>query len=179
MVVSRPRVEALSLRPNDPFNYNGPGSTRRTFLVDGAGVVAAGSVAGRLLTGRRRWWRAADLTRPHPSQFEALRVLGRSSFRLPDSVPNPAIGPATDTMPQIEHVVVLMMENHSYDNFLGMLGRGPGRQPRGDGFTLGPGGVPTATNPYDNGQLQQAYRMPTTCQTNDHPSQEWEASHVQ
>ncbi len=35
-------------------------------------------------------------------------------------------GPAagTDALPQIEHIVVLMMENHSYDNYLGMLNRG-------------------------------------------------------
>ena len=27
----------------------------------------------------------------------------------------------TDTIPQIEHIVILMMENHSYDNRFGML----------------------------------------------------------
>jgi len=37
----------------------------------------------------------------------------------------------TDTLPQIDHILVLMMENHTYDNWLGMLGRGPGQQPRG------------------------------------------------
>jgi phospholipase C len=29
----------------------------------------------------------------------------------------------TDTLPQIDHFLVLMMENHSYDNYLGMLGQ--------------------------------------------------------
>ena len=100
-------------------------------------------------------------------------------MRLPDSLPNPAISAATDTLPQIEHVVVLMMENHSYDNFLGMLGRGAGQAARGDGFTLASDGLPNATNPYANGQLQRAFHMPTTCQVNDHPSQEWQSSHIQ
>ncbi len=168
------------MRPIDPLDNITEGSTRRTFLIEGAGVVAAGSLAGRLVTGRRSWSaRAADLTRPSASQVEALRVLGRSSLRVPDSVPNATIAAGTDTLPQIEHVVVLMMENHSYDNFLGMLGRGPGQQPRGDGFTLGSDGLPSATNPYANGQVQRAFHMPTTCQLNDHPSQEWKDSHTQ
>jgi phospholipase C len=80
-------------------------------------------------------------------------------------------------MPRIEHVVVLMMENHSYDNFLGILGRGRGQRQRGDGFTLDGNGQPTATNPYPDGRLQHAFPMPTTCQLPSTPSQEWTASH--
>jgi len=76
----------------------------------------------------------------------------------------------TDTMPGIQHIVVLMMENHSFDNLLGMLGRG-------DGFTLGSNGLPTATNPYPDGRIQHAFRMPTTCQLPSQPSQEWLPSH--
>jgi phospholipase C len=84
----------------------------------------------------------------------------------------------TDTIPQIQYIVVAMMENHSYDNRLGMLHR------RGaDGFRLGRNGLPTATNPYANGDLQHAFRMPTTCQPGGGgtpgPSQEWAASHIQ
>ena len=57
-------------------------------------------------------------------------------------VPGPRPGPAeaqpgTDGLPQIRHIVVLMMENHSYDNYFGML------TSRGDGFALGPDGEPT------------------------------------
>jgi phospholipase C len=64
-----------------------------------------------------------------------------------------------------------MMENHSFDNLLGRLGRG-------DGFTLGAGGVPTASNPYPDGSIQHAFHMPTTCQLSGSPSQEWAASHT-
>jgi len=72
-----------------------------------------------------------------------------------------------------------MMENHTYDNWLGMLGRGPGQHPRGDGFTIGPDGRPTAANPAPGGQLQHAFHMPTTCQLSGKPSQEWTQSHIQ
>ena len=72
-----------------------------------------------------------------------------------------------------------MMENHSYDNYLGMLGRGPGGQPRGDGFTIGADGRPTAANPAPGGGTQHAFRMPTTCQLQGQPNQEWEQCHIQ
>jgi hypothetical protein len=105
--------------------------------VEGTSVVAAGALTGRLVTRRRISRRSIfELDMAHASQLEALRVLGRSATRLPDSLPNPALPAGTDTMPEFEHVVVLMLENHSYDNILGMLGLGPGEQPRGDGFAL-------------------------------------------
>jgi phospholipase C len=107
----------------------------------------------------------------------ALQVLGRSGLRAPDSLPDPSLSPGTDTMPEIEHIVVLMLENHSYDNFLGMLGRGRGQRPKGDGFSLNRTGRPTATNPYPDGRIQHAFHMPTTCQLPSRPSQEWTASH--
>jgi phospholipase C len=78
----------------------------------------------------------------------------------------------TDTIPQIDHIVVVMMENHSYDNRLGML-----RREDADGFRLRHG-VPRATNPYANGDIQHAFHMPTTCQVNAHPAQDWLSSHV-
>jgi phospholipase C len=85
----------------------------------------------------------------------------------------------TDSLPQIDHLLVLMMENHSYDNYLGMLGRGAGGQPRGDGFTIGADGRPTAANPAPGGAIQHAFRMPTTCQLQGQPNQEWEQAHIQ
>jgi phospholipase C len=152
--------------------------TRRTFLIGGASIAAAGTLPGHLIARRGPWWRAAgDTALPQASQREALRALGRSRLRLPDSVPDPSLPAGTDTIPQIEHVVVLVLENHSYDNIFGMLGRGPGQRPRGDGFTLGRDGLPTATNPYPDGRLQRAFRMPTTCQLPHTPSQEWATSH--
>jgi hypothetical protein len=94
----------------DPSTPLSGSPTRRTFLVDGAGVVAAGTITGRLIGRARPWWRPArDLHQPLSSQHEALRVLGRTRMRLPDSLPNAALAAGTDTIPQIEHVVVLML----------------------------------------------------------------------
>jgi phospholipase C len=94
-------------------------------------------------------------------------------LRTPGSLPFPGLPAGTDTIPEIQHIVVLMQENHSYDNRLGML-----RRPGADGFLLGPGGLPLNTNPYANGDLQHAFHMPTTCQ-NHAPTQEWTQSHIQ
>src|SRR5271157_3535801 len=65
---------------------------------------------------------------------------GRAHLRQPGSRPYPGRAAGADTIPQIKHIVVLMMENHSYDNKLGMLGRAGA-----DGFTLGANGKPTAS----------------------------------
>ena len=47
--------------------------------------------------------------------------------------PVPA-GAGADGLPQVRHIVVLMMENHSYDNYFGLLaGRGDGLAPGPDG----------------------------------------------
>jgi phospholipase C len=75
----------------------------------------------------------------------------------------------TDTIPQIEHVVTLMMENHSYDSYLGVLDRG-------DGFPMRDGRI-KAANPDGNGNLVHAFHMPNACQLNGSPSQSWDASH--
>ncbi|HEX3539522.1 MAG TPA: alkaline phosphatase family protein [Acidimicrobiales bacterium] len=90
--------------------------------------------------------------------------------RTPGSRPDPSRPAGTDTLPGVDHLVVLMLENHSFDNLFGMLGRG-------DGFVLDGQGQPIATNPYPDGRLQHAFHMPTTCQLPSRPSNEWGASH--
>ena len=104
---------------------------------------------------------------------------GSAGGRRVGERPFPERPEGADSLPQIDHLLVLMMENHSYDNYLGMLGRGPGASPRGDGFTIGPDGRPTAANPAPGSGTQHAFRMPTTCQLSGKPSPEWEQAHVQ
>ena len=152
--------------------------TRRTFL-GGAGALAAAALgAGRSQVS------LASLSSPVSSDAAALAALGRSVMRYPGSRPFPDLPAGTDTLPQIEHIVVLMMENHSYDNVFGVL---PAARSNGtaDGFTLGapvtpwnPKGV-LASNPYGDGRQQLAFHMPTTCQKLGQPTQEWTASHEQ
>jgi phospholipase C len=85
--------------------------------------------------------------------------------------PNPKLPEGTDTLPEIEHIIVLMMENHSFDNYFGMLGRG-------DGFPLDKHGKPSAVNPDGTGNFVHAFPMPSTCQLRAQPSQVWNASHI-
>ncbi|KAL1964884.1 hypothetical protein VTN77DRAFT_6237 [Rasamsonia byssochlamydoides] len=53
----------------------------------------------------------------------ALKALGRDTLRQPGTLPFPDLPPGTDILPEIEHIVFLMLENHSYDNIFGMLSR--------------------------------------------------------
>jgi phospholipase C len=102
------------------------------------------------------------------------RYLTRHARTLePGQPPAPSLPIGTDRLPQIEHIVVLMMENHSYDNYLGML-RG-----RGEGFPLGADGEPAVANPGTDGESVRAHHLPSTVQQPQSPSQSWHASHLQ
>ncbi len=86
--------------------------------------------------------------------------------------PDPSRPEGTEHLPQIGHIVILMMENHSFDNYLGMLGRG-------DGFTLDAEGNPTATNLTQAGEPVRAFHLPSTTQHPSVPTQSWVASKEQ
>jgi phospholipase C len=131
---------------------NDPVTSRRRVLQAGLAVGAAVGAGG--------WRSAARHGQP-------------GELRKPGSLPYPRLPKGTDTIPRIEHIVILMMENHSYDNRLGTL-----RRPDADGFKLGPGGLPRASNPYPDGRIQHAFHMPTTCQLQAKPAQDWLDSHL-
>ena len=151
----------MSEEQNTRGGKGSSGPSRRGLLK--AGVIA-GAVAG---TGG---WRPA----PGAAPGSAADYRWPPHLHKPGYLRHPHLPMGTDTIPQIEHIVVAMMENHSYDNKLGMLHRRDA-----DGFALGRDGLPAATNPYSNGDLQHAFHMPTTCQPSGVPSQEWKASHIQ
>jgi phospholipase C len=101
----------------------------------------------------------------------AANAFGLHRLRKPGSLPDPRRPAGTDTLPQIEHIIVVMMENHSYDNYLGKLHRG-------DGFVVFDG-RPLNSSPDGNGNRIRAFHMPSTCQPDDDgPSQSWNASHI-
>jgi phospholipase C len=96
----------------------------------------------------------------------------------PGTLPNPGAPPGTDQLPQITNIVVVMMENHSYDNILGMMAN------RGDGFVLDGNGQPTATNPWPKkstfpppvkNAVLRAFPMPNPCQEDHYPFNTWDA----
>jgi phospholipase C len=94
---------------------------------------------------------------------------GPKTIRQPGSLPYPDRAVGADQVPEIEHIVVVMMENHSFDNLLGLIGRG-------DGFTVGSDGTPTASNPDGHGNLIHAFHMPNECQTTG-VRNDWTAAH--
>ena len=106
-------------------------------------------------------------------QRELKRVSRRISGYGPGQLPAPDQPAGTDLLPQIKHIVVLMMENHSYDNYLGML---PGR---GEGFPLGPDGEPEVSNTGAQGESVPAHHLDSTVQVAETPSQSWHATHLQ
>ena len=106
-------------------------------------------------------------------RYETRYLTRRGRTLEPGQPPAPSLPIGTDLLPQIEHIVVLMMENHSYDNYLGML-RG-----RGEGFPLGADGEPAVANPSTDGDSVRAHHLPSTVQRPQLPSQSWHASHLQ
>jgi phospholipase C len=66
--------------------------------------------------------------------------------RSPGALPYPSrpVGRPTGALP-FDHLVIVMQENHSFDNYLGMLPRRG--QPLADGFTVNAAGEPTNWNP--------------------------------
>src|SRR5262249_14509011 len=118
----------------------------RRGVLRGAGLLGLGLTFGRFTTAEAR------------------------ARRPPGSLPFPKLPEGTDTLPQLEHIVIVMMENHSFVNYLGLLNRGEGlRTARG---------MQTASNPAGDGTLVRAFRMPSACQLNGHPGQNWNASHI-
>jgi phospholipase C len=124
--------------------------TRRALLVGGLGGAAV----------------ACTPSRPAPP------------LRRPDSLPTQARGPGDpDPSIPIEHVVVVMMENHSFDSYLGMLARRGA--PHADGFRFDRAGRPLNDNPDAAGRGVRAHHLPTQCQPVDQPSQGWNLTRAQ
>jgi phospholipase C len=163
-----------SLEPHvaDAPEYRIPLS-RRSLLK---GIAIAG--AGVAITEVAGCSSSTKTTKPPTSTSGATTKVSTSTttprptiVRKPGSRPNPTLPEGTDMLPKIEHIVIVMMENHSFDGRFGMLGRG-------DGFKLDGAGKPIDANPMADGRFVQAFHMPSTCQLNGAPGQNWVASHA-
>src|SRR6201995_6203597 len=86
----------------------------------------------------------------------------------PAERPRPDLPEGTDLLPQIKHIVVLMRENHSYDNYLGTL------KDRGDGLPDGE----AAANPRRGGSPVTPHHLTSTDQVKDNPTQSWHGAHL-
>ena len=95
----------------------------------------------------------------------------------PGALPFPNLPEGTPTMPQIRHIVVLMMENHSFDNIIGMLPHQFASRRRVDGLPVDARGRPNAVNSGPT-RAFRATRARTPCQERGLPTQTWNASHI-
>ncbi|HVC68064.1 MAG TPA: alkaline phosphatase family protein [Acidimicrobiales bacterium] len=139
--------------------------SRRALLGGFAGAAAVG-LAACSSSGGSSGTTTTSTTRARPTPAG------------PGSLPNPGAAAGTDQLPLIRNIVIVMMENHSYDNVLGM------QRGRGDGFALAGNGRPTATNPWPatsavpppgGDSVLQAFPMPNPCQPQGHPYNTWDA----
>ncbi len=136
------------------------GITRRAALRSAAGAGIA--LAAALGPGLPAW---------------ARPVAHRGRIKGPGSLPHPHLPEGTDTMPEIDHVVVVMMENHSFDNVLGMLPHRARRRRRVDGLPVRHGRQ-LAYNLDAGGNKVRSRHAQTPCQQRARPSQAWNASHL-
>ena len=132
------------------------GMSRRTLLRGAAGGAAV------LAAGRLPAW-ASPLRRAH-------------FLRQPDSLPFPHLPAGTASMPEIRNIVVLMMENHSFDNLLGMVPYQVKGRHRVDGLTRRHHRI-VNFNPDATGNRVFATHGSSPCQLSGEPSQSWNASH--
>ena len=135
----------------------GPSYTRRTVLRAGGGVIGLG------------------LLSPYVRLVNAAHAA--PGIRKPGSLPDPsrAAGTPTAALP-FDHIVVVMQENHSFDNYFGMLAlRG---QPLADGFSFDSSGHPTNANPVAGGYITVAH-APSECTPDGSGSQSWNDTHIQ
>jgi phospholipase C len=149
-------------QPQDEEHDEKNAGLSRRSMLKGLGALAAGGALAACSSGSSKSSPSSSV--PRSTSTTSPRI------RKPGSLPNPSLPEGTDTLPQIEHIVVLMMENHSYDDHFGMLRRG-------DGFKLGSDGLPVDANPDTDGKLVKAFHMPSTCQVSAHPGQDWNKSH--
>ena len=89
----------------------------------------------------------------------------------PGDRPDPRRPEGTDLLPQIEHIIIYMQENHSYDSYFGAFHKG-------DGYRLR-AGVPTNSNVAPDGTVVPVFHAPDTCQTGRGVSQNWVNTHKQ
>jgi phospholipase C len=144
-----------SLPPDRPDDRS---LTRRSFLRYGGSVGAA--VAS--MSGSGAFWRTA--------------LAAGKRLRAPDSLPDPRLpaGTVNEALP-FEHIVVVMMENHSFDNLLGDLAHSG--QPRAHGLKFNRAGEALDSNPGPEGPVR-SFVIPTTAQMPS-VSQTWNDTHEQ
>ncbi|MFZ0668028.1 MAG: alkaline phosphatase family protein [Acidimicrobiales bacterium] len=131
---------------------------RRTILKAGLGAAAVGAVVPLGL---------GSLTN------RSVAAATRGPGYLP--YPSLPVGQFTGAFP-FKHIVIVMQENHSFDNYLGMLP--VSGQPLANGFTFNRAEEPINWNPVGNERMY-AYHQTGAIGATDSGSQSWDDSHQQ
>jgi phospholipase C len=106
----------------------------------------------------------------------ARLITERGASRRPDSLPFPHLPAGYESMQQIKHVVVLMMENRSFDNLLGLAPFQVSGRARLDGLSRTRGKI-TNFNRDVTGAKVFAHVAPSPCPSTG-LRQDWNASHL-
>ena len=141
---------------------------RRKFLL------GLGAASGLVLAGCKPWERwpshhghdGEDHGHGHGEHGHHPHRLGQPGDRTDPRRPE-----GTDLLPQIEHIVIYMQENHSYDSYFGMF-------PKGDGYRVRRS-VATNSNVDAEGRVVPVTHATDTCQSGRGVSQNWVSTHRQ
>jgi phospholipase C len=137
---------------------------RRKFLL------GLGAASGLALAGCKPWHGfPGHGHNGHP--IHPIHPIHPGTIRQPGDRPDPRRPEGVDLLPQIEHIVIYMQENHSFDSYFGTLGRG-------DGFTT-KHGVPLNSCVDAEGRVVPVNHATDTCQQGRGVSQNWVSTHRQ
>jgi phospholipase C len=100
-----------------------------------------------------------------------------AGVRSPGSRPFPRRPEGVHSIPQVKHVVVVMMENHSFDNILGMLPHRFKQRRHVDGLPVSSSGVQLAVNMDSQNQPVREAHTSTVCPPSG-VDNSWDASHI-
>jgi phospholipase C len=144
----------------DPLRYPDGHSahlSRRRVLQYGAAAAALGAIGP--------WNAALGAT----ARAKRVREAGALHY------PGRRVGEFTGAFP-FDHIVMVMQENHSFDNYFGMLP--VSGQPKADGFTFNKREEPTNWNPLGDERMY-VFPQAGAIGTQESGSQSWNDTHIQ
>ncbi len=127
-------------------------------------ALAAGITIGSTPTFAHNQPATQPATQPAAAPLHAPGYLADPS--RPVGAPDPAN--------PIKHIVIVMQENHSFDEYFGMLPRSG--QPAADGFTFNRAGQPVNSNPVPGAAPQHVFHRLSMC-PGDSAGQGWTSTH--
>lgn len=104
--------------------------------------------------------------------WQVRRLYARMAFDPSAAGPDLTQPAGTDCLPEIRHILVLMMENHSFDSYFASLAPSAG-------LALDVNSRPAAVNVGLDGTAVWSHHLPPDGQIKAVPSASWHASHLQ